>query len=165
MNGISKTAIAAGALILGAHVWGTVSMVNFMDMQSNMMADNNANAEKANKIYAERLADPKYDQAKNDPYFSSDEFKQKIVQWNDGEQAVQDALDDALTETEKKANMFPFSKDSLENLKNAHDNQKELDMEVVYKVNALKGGEVYCESHSDVIKPEEKELGIKYFCS
>lgn len=164
MNGISKTAIATGVLILGAHVWGTVSMVNVMDTQSKMMAENNATAEKTNKLYAEKLANPKYDQAKNDPYFSSDEFKQKVVQWNDGEQALQDAVNDALTGTEKKANLFPFSKDSLDRLKDAHKNQEKLDMEVVYKVNALKGGEVYCEFHSDEIKPEEKALGVKYFC-
>lgn len=165
MNGISKTAIATGALILGAHVWGTVSMINVMDTQSTMMAENNVNAEKANKIYAEKLADPKYDQAKSDPYFSSDEFKQKIVQWNDGEQALQDAINDALAGTEKKANLFPFSKDSLEHLKDAHKNRKEIDMEVVYKVNALKGGELYCKSPNDAVKQEVKALGEKYFCS
>lgn len=164
MNGISKTAIATGALILGAHIWGTVAMVNFMDTQSEIMAENNAAAENANKIYAEKLADPKYDQAKNDSYFSSDEFKQKVVQWNDGEQALQDAINDALAGTEKKANMFPFSKDSLDRLKNAHKHKENLNMDVVYKVNALKGGEVYCEFHNDAVKPEEKALGEKYFC-
>ena len=165
MNGISKTAIATGVLILGAHVWGTVAMINVMDTQSQIMADNNATADKTNKLYAEKLANPKYDQAKNDPYFSSDEFKQKVIKWNDGEQALQDAVNDALTETEKKASMFPFSKDSLEHLKDAHKNQEKLDMEVVYKVTALKGGELYCESPKDDAKPEEKALGEKYFCS
>ena len=161
---ISKTTIATAAFIIGIHVAGTYSMIAAMDLQTKMMAENNVTSEHANTRFADKLNEPKYADAKNDAYFSSPEFQQKIAIWNDGEAAVRTGLDEALVQTEMQAKLFPFSKDVLDRLKNMQNNRIPLDIESVNTYTALSMAEESCTTPNNAIKPEYKELAVKYFC-
>lgn len=164
MKRISKTTIATAALIIGVHVAGTYSATSAMDLQTKMMAENNATNETLNARFADKLNEPQYADAKNDPYFSSAEFQQKIAIWNDGEAAVRTGLDEAMTQTEVKAKLFPFSNDALDRLKDMQSNRVPLDIESVDTYTALSIAEKSCTTPNDAIKPEYKVLAVKYFC-
>lgn len=164
MNRISKTTFATAALIIGVQVVGTYSAIAAMDLQTKMMAENNVTNENQNVRFADKLNEPQYAAAKNDAYFSSPEFQQKITIWNDGEEAVRTGLDEALVQTEVKARLFPFSKDALDRLKDMQKNRVSLDIESVNTYSALSIAEKSCTTSNDAIKPEYKELAVKYFC-
>lgn len=166
MNGISKVAIAVGGLLVATHAVGTYLTISAFDLQSHMMEENQATATKANSMYIERLDNPKYAEAKNDPYFSSEAFTQKVVEWNKGEDDFTAVYASTVSEMENASKAYPFSHDALNHLKDTSAKRVSIDIENVNKFNTLLKAEKSCTAPAtETFSPEEKALGAKYFCS
>lgn len=161
----SATGAGAVLLLLGQGI-GTAAGIYHFNNLSEISTENQVSAKEVNQKFKALLADSKYREFLNDPYFSSSEFLAQNVVHEEGEKIYQEAVESQLQEFKTGiVDAYPFTSFAFDDLKAVIYGDSSLDMETYYKWKIAKEAERSCDSSYIPSNPAAVSLGQKYFCN
>lgn len=151
--------------VVGSQALGTATGVYYFNHLSEMSTEQQAKVSDTNAKISAALADPKYQEFLNDPYFDSAEFASKSAFYKDGDKEY----DDALAETTKDlketiVDRYPLTESSFNQMKEATTSHLVIDMDTFGKWLLARNAEGSCSPEKKVTDAQAIALGKKYFC-
>lgn len=161
----SATGAGAILLLLGQGVGTTAGIYHFNNL-SEISTENQLRTKEVNQKFEALLADSKYREVLNDPYFSSSEFLERNAVHEKGEKVYKEAIESHLQEIKTGiVDVYPLTSFAYDDLKEDLRANTSLDMNTYYKWKLAKEAESSCDSSYAPSNPAAVSLGQKYFCN
>lgn len=145
---------------------GTAAGIYHFNNLSEISTENQVKTKEVNQKFEALLADSKYREVLNDPYFSSSEFIERNAVHEEGEKVYKEAVESHLKEIKTGiVDVYPLTSFAFDDLKTVIYRDSSLDMETYYKWKLAKEAESSCDSSYVPSNPAAVSLGQKYFCN